>query len=120
MGDFGSVILPGNGEDRVPLASERRVRETKHAQVLLSVMPALVAGIHVLFECGEEDVDGRNRSGHDELMGCDIVRDFPIHNVKQRSAFSRPAIAGKGGPSVACAASGGWWEGRGPQRNSFN
>jgi len=59
-------------------------------------MPALVAGIHVLLECGQEDVDGRNKSGHDELMGCDAARDFPIHNVQQRGTFSRPAIAGRG------------------------
>ena len=29
-----------------------------------AVMPALVAGIHVFF-LQEEDVDGRNKSGHD-------------------------------------------------------
>jgi hypothetical protein len=29
-------------------------------------MPALVAGIHVLMLC-RKDVDGRNKSGHDEL-----------------------------------------------------
>jgi hypothetical protein len=36
--------------------------------MLMSVMPALVAGIHV-FYCGSEleDVDGRNKSGHDEV-----------------------------------------------------
>jgi hypothetical protein len=30
------------------------------------VMPALVAGIHV-FAAANKDVDGRNKSGHDEL-----------------------------------------------------
>ncbi len=30
-------------------------------------MPALVAGIHVLFE-QSKDVDGRNKSGHDETL----------------------------------------------------
>jgi hypothetical protein len=30
------------------------------------VMPALVAGIHVLSAAQDEDVDGRNKSGHDE------------------------------------------------------
>jgi hypothetical protein len=30
-------------------------------------MPALVAGIHVLIAAPHEDVDGRNKSGHDEL-----------------------------------------------------
>jgi hypothetical protein len=29
-------------------------------------MPALVAGIHVLLHCGKKDVDGRNKSGHDD------------------------------------------------------
>ena len=31
-------------------------------------MPALVAGIHVLLALRQEDVDGRNKSGHDERM----------------------------------------------------
>jgi hypothetical protein len=31
------------------------------------VMPALVAGIHVLTRGSNKDVDGRNKSGHDEL-----------------------------------------------------
>ena len=30
-------------------------------------MPALVAGIHV-FKAAGKDVDGRNKSGHDELI----------------------------------------------------
>ena len=30
-------------------------------------MPALVAGIHVLNAAPNKDVDGRNKSGHDEL-----------------------------------------------------
>jgi hypothetical protein len=29
-------------------------------------MPALVAGIHVLNPRGNKDVDGRNKSGHDD------------------------------------------------------
>jgi len=29
-------------------------------------MPALVAGIHVFSACPIEDVDGRNKSGHDD------------------------------------------------------
>jgi hypothetical protein len=29
-------------------------------------MPALVAGIHVLDAAPNKDVDGRNKSGHDE------------------------------------------------------
>jgi hypothetical protein len=30
-----------------------------------AVMPALVAGIHVLDAAPNKDVDGRNKSGHD-------------------------------------------------------
>jgi hypothetical protein len=34
-------------------------------------MPALVAGIHVLTSNGNEDVDGRDKPGHDEwTYGC--------------------------------------------------
>ena len=29
-------------------------------------MPALVAGIHVFRPCNNKDVDGRNKSGHDD------------------------------------------------------
>jgi hypothetical protein len=29
------------------------------------VMPGLVPGIHVLQTCGKEDVDGRDKPGHD-------------------------------------------------------
>jgi hypothetical protein len=31
-------------------------------------MPALVAGIDVLDNAAKEDVDGRNKSGHDEQV----------------------------------------------------
>jgi hypothetical protein len=31
-------------------------------------MPALVAGIHVLKAANSKDVDGRNKSGHDERL----------------------------------------------------
>jgi hypothetical protein len=30
------------------------------------VMPGLVPGIHVFLLSGKQDVDGRNKSGHDE------------------------------------------------------
>jgi len=33
---------------------------------LSAVMPALVAGIHVLFGARKEDVDARHEAGHDE------------------------------------------------------
>ena len=35
----------------------------------LTVMPALVAGIHVLRPCNSKDVDGRDKPGHDEGFG---------------------------------------------------
>jgi hypothetical protein len=34
-----------------------------------TVMPALVAGIHVLEAATNKDVDGRNKSGHDACVG---------------------------------------------------
>jgi hypothetical protein len=37
-------------------------------------MPALVAGIHVLNVAPNEDVDGRNKPGHDELWRVIDVR----------------------------------------------
>jgi hypothetical protein len=33
------------------------------------VMPALVAGIHVFSICLKQDVDGRDKPGHDETEG---------------------------------------------------
>jgi hypothetical protein len=33
------------------------------------VMPALVAGIHVLLNLGKEGVDGRDKPGHDAGRG---------------------------------------------------
>jgi hypothetical protein len=43
-------------------------RGSKHYEIRfdLFVMPALVAGIHVLGAPPNKDVDGRNKSGHDE------------------------------------------------------
>jgi hypothetical protein len=32
------------------------------------VMPGLVPGIHVLDMCGEKEVDGRDKPGHDALV----------------------------------------------------
>jgi hypothetical protein len=38
---------------------------------LSTVMPGFMPGIHVLRPCNNKDVDGRNKSGHDELKrGC--------------------------------------------------
>ena len=33
---------------------------------ILSVMPGLVPGIHVLLPCSDKDVDGRDKPGHDD------------------------------------------------------
>ena len=41
---------------------ERRKRSRFVAEF---VMPGLVPGIHVLQTCGKEDVDGRDKPGHD-------------------------------------------------------
>jgi len=30
-------------------------------------MPGLVPGIHVFLECRKQDVDGRTKSGHDDV-----------------------------------------------------
>ena len=37
-------------------------------------MPALVAGIHVLRRSRFKDVDGRNKSGHDDPIGLNAMR----------------------------------------------
>ena len=37
-------------------------------------MPALVAGIHVLCISNNEDVDGRDKPGHDGMRGSGQVR----------------------------------------------
>ncbi|MFZ0607353.1 MAG: hypothetical protein WBD53_05465 [Xanthobacteraceae bacterium] len=36
-------------------------------------MPALVAGIHDLCQRYKKDVDGRNKSGHDDVRGIDEI-----------------------------------------------
>ncbi|MFZ0609814.1 MAG: hypothetical protein WAM75_19270 [Xanthobacteraceae bacterium] len=48
-------------------------------------MPALVAGIHDLCQRGKKDVDGRNKSGHDDekppvlaFAGKTAVLQFPV------------------------------------------
>jgi hypothetical protein len=41
--------------------------------VQYGVMTALVAGIHVFF-AGAKDVDGRNKSGHDELEAVRVTQ----------------------------------------------
>src|ERR1700676_4930092 len=64
--DFVSVVF---GKTRT-----RRRRENDEVRLFveraytggaLLVMPALVAGIHVLARSANKDVDGRNKSGHD-------------------------------------------------------
>ena len=53
-------------------------------------MPALVAGIHVLDATANEDVDGRNKSGHDELRhcpACSLAGDrYSARGIPSRSA----------------------------------
>ena len=41
-----------------------------NAQNSLLVMPALVAGIHVLLSESKKDVDGRDKPGHDVERVC--------------------------------------------------
>jgi hypothetical protein len=41
--------------------------ERSAIRVAFSVMPGLVPAIHVLHCSREEDVDGRDKPGHDEL-----------------------------------------------------
>jgi hypothetical protein len=38
---------------------------------LSTVMPGFMPGIHVLRLCNTKDVDGRNKSGHDESRDVD-------------------------------------------------
>jgi hypothetical protein len=40
-----------------------------------TVMPALVAGIHVLLSCRKQGVDGRDKPGHDEATNCRRMRE---------------------------------------------
>ena len=61
----------------------------RSTQATLLVMPALVAGIHVFLSARQtKDVDGRNKSGHDEA---DELRS----RVSMAAAFkSSPACGG--------------------------
>jgi len=34
-------------------------------------MPGFMAGIHVFFPISRQDMDGRNKSGHDALLLCE-------------------------------------------------
>ena len=70
------------------------------AHHLSSVMPALVAGIHVLQRCDIEDVDGRNKSGHDVATKC---LPFFTMTMKRTASHSSCAALGSGfaGPSTS-------------------
>jgi len=43
-----------------------RLRRIGLGTLILLVMPGLVPGIHVFAPASKEDVDGRDRPGHDE------------------------------------------------------
>jgi hypothetical protein len=47
------------------LRDEANGRNRSGAGSMVIVMPALVAGIHVFFIPSSEDVDGRDKPGHD-------------------------------------------------------
>jgi hypothetical protein len=49
-------------------------------------MPGLVPGIHILGECGEKDVDGRDIG---ERSGAVLRTAIPGHDDKQRDALIR-------------------------------
>ena len=50
----------------------------------LIVMPALVAGIHVLStESESEDVDGRNKSGHDGYLKLHAIGAFEAEHLSR-------------------------------------
>jgi hypothetical protein len=57
-------------------------------------MPALVAGIHV-FEPANKDVDGRNKSGHDELLGQPRLFGCAV-DVRRRGCAIPPRSRGRG------------------------
>jgi len=54
-----------------------------------SVMPDLVPGIHVLAAQNKEDVDGRDKPGHDELNHHQCICRPPA--MKDMTALSGPA-----------------------------
>ena len=43
-----------------------------------AVMPALVAGIHVLLSRSKEGVDGRDKPGHDGAEKCFNMTEIPL------------------------------------------
>jgi hypothetical protein len=43
-----------------------------------AVMPALVAGIHVLLSRSKEGVDGRDKPGHDGAEKCFNMTGIPL------------------------------------------
>jgi hypothetical protein len=52
------------------------------------VMPALVAGIHAFLEFAMQDVDGRNKSGHDGGEAVRFTRHGrPFHGVSLSSSW---------------------------------
>ena len=60
-------------------------------------MPGLVPGIHVFGATCKEDVDGRDKPGHDNLACCNLARfprDYPITATASIS-ISQPARASR-------------------------
>jgi hypothetical protein len=49
---------------------------------------AYVPGIHALRTCVEKDVDGRNKSGHDEMGIINTLRSFP----RKRESMATPMV----------------------------
>jgi hypothetical protein len=65
-------------------------------------MPALVARIHVflLHDPWEQDVDGRDRPGHDAYRSSSAKRGSADRRLRMAPAPPSP-LAGEGGPAVA-------------------
>jgi hypothetical protein len=77
-------------------------RDSKHCEISFDciVMPALVAGIHVLDAPPNKDADGRNKSGHDERWPLRRLTSLSKHNDSElarlddrfRSAVGRELV----------------------------
>ena len=65
----------------------------------MPVMPALVAGINVFGCCRKEDVDGRNKSGHDGEGPWSVAPG--IGGMKRPRTLTRHARACRGHPRLS-------------------
>jgi hypothetical protein len=63
----GDAVMPGHSRSKNGVLSHAYVPgiHVQGSMLRFPVMPGLVPGIHVLAPCNE-DVDGRNKSGHDD------------------------------------------------------